>query len=307
MTYVNHPDKHPGIRPEDPNGLLDTMHPPQEIDGLYYRTDFLSDETTVNRLITNPSTCQLKDYQAWVEIGWKTPQGTTVAVERFGDKLLEEQQELLEALKELENSEDPEGAKSKVISELGDVLWTAVAIGSNSSADLDAGMKRLIYDYVMGTRQFEDRQDVEPTWRPIAAHIATAWNQLSLGQIDNLMNADFVPQPSPAMNLYEPGDDEDTPLEKANLMYFEVMALKAQAQTQYDNERSYQTESSYSRMGVNISESLSRVVLSVAYIAHSAVDASLSDVASRNVSKIMKRIEHGRIDKSDGFRIDELK
>lgn len=96
--------------------------------GLHYR-DAIPDEALLLERAMD-GTLDLKDYQQWVEAGWKTPFGTQESADRLLDKLQEELVELIKAHKEHQDAPG-EATREHLAEEAGDVMWVLTAIASN--------------------------------------------------------------------------------------------------------------------------------------------------------------------------------
>jgi len=96
--------------------------------GLYYR-DTIPDETKLlERAIDG--TLDFRDYQQWVEAGWKTPFCTLESANRLSEKLQEELIELIGAHKEYQDTPN-DATGEHLAEEAGDVMWVLTAIASN--------------------------------------------------------------------------------------------------------------------------------------------------------------------------------
>ena len=114
--------------------LGDPYCPPRNSDetwienGLHYRNT-IPDEAEL-LLATQSGALDLRDYQQWVEFGWKTPIGSLESSARLAKKMNEEMSELM--LAQLEHEQSPSEITSEhVLEEAGDVAWVLTAIASN--------------------------------------------------------------------------------------------------------------------------------------------------------------------------------
>lgn len=74
----------------------------------------------------------LSDYERWASTQWIHPRGTIDAQHHAREKLGEETKELIEAIMN--------GSPTDIISEAGDVLWTASATASNADITISEGL-----------------------------------------------------------------------------------------------------------------------------------------------------------------------
>ena len=257
----------------------------------------------------------LEDYQYWAEGSWKTRHGTYDSAARFGGKLEEEFQEVVDAYKNFineppQNSQEKQRLGKEFLSELGDVLWCMSALGSNGGAKINAGLQIYLYKYTVGTQVINGQKLLPPKWREEAADLSTKWERITPENIDDLLAAGFEPRISPEMNLYE--DDYPEPPDIAG-KFIEIAALIQAAQTETDvqyGRRNVEGEAGNMLIGqsffearsVVLSEICAATVLEVAYIARHELSASLLDVLQHNVQKLSSRIKDSKIDKSDGTR-----
>lgn len=267
-----------------------------ECDGLYN----LSPERELSAISS------VTDYQYWVESNWKKPHGTFEAVKRFYSKLSEEIDELFEA--DYEFNEDGCDTKAiELLSELGDVLWCATALASNSSADIDKGIKECLYHYTVGVTNYVDGEESELSWRDNSAEISTIRKNVDFADIDNLMSNGFEPLISRAMNLFDEYPEMDI-YEHIDLIKMHSMVIKSIASQQYNygEDDVFVSSRTYDVMSDDIGIATAEVLLNVAYIAKNRLGLALGDVVNKNIDKTSKRAELGLIDKSDGERPDDL-
>jgi NTP pyrophosphatase (non-canonical NTP hydrolase) len=132
-TFINKGDI--GYKPFGPQPIhiISNAGPianPVEKDGLFY-----NQPERRHALIET-----VTDYQEWAEEGWKQQHGTYEAAKRFLAKLQEEVGEVETAyISFITNGSMPDSKEgSEFLSELGDVLWCATALASNSSSDIDS-------------------------------------------------------------------------------------------------------------------------------------------------------------------------
>jgi hypothetical protein len=84
--------------------------------------------TTPENQLPTPEFNHIADYEAWAAQHWLNTPGSIEAQLHAREKLDEEVHELIEALST--------GTPDEIISEAGDVLWTATAAGSNAGISL---------------------------------------------------------------------------------------------------------------------------------------------------------------------------
>jgi NTP pyrophosphatase (non-canonical NTP hydrolase) len=272
-----------------------------ERDGLFY----LAAERSHGEVNT------LTDYQEWCEAGWKQQHGTYAAASRFIDKLVEEVGEMKGAREAFRDAgKDRDGAEAvELLSELGDVLWCTTALASNSSADIDAGLKMRLADYTDGVNDYSAGIGAQPaSWRMDAALAAHAFSDLSFDAITDLVRKRFEPLATPVMNIY---DDEPqfSITGHIELVMMNAYGMKGLVDQQYgygEADRAYVMLHLYDTKATDIATMAAEVYLNVAYIAHYELGLTLSDVVKKNIEKIERRIQAGRVDKSDGTRDTQL-
>ncbi len=303
-TFINKGSK--GYRPFGPNqsnlysnsgAEADSV----EVDDLFYLYP--------ERQITDITT--ITDYQEWAEIGWKTKHGTYDAAGRFAGKLMEESGELHEADETFVHSgNNPESHEaSELLSELGDVLWCATALASNSSADIDAALKRRLYEYTMGVAFYDQDQMIETIpWRDTSTQLATKQSDITISDISDLIAQGFEPLASPARNV--DFDEPDlNPDEHIELIIFDSVTVRSCVDQQYtrgETANEIHMGGSYDGKAENIATIVAEIYLNVAYVASKRLGVTLDDVVVKNMAKINARIKANRIDKSDGARDLEL-
>jgi len=299
-TFINKGQEgyHPFVT-QEPHILsnLGRVAATSEVNSLFY----LNPE----RVLKNVKT--ISDYQEWAESGWKKPQGTYEAATRFIGKLFEEVDELKQADEIFINNDDKQNEPAyahELLSELGDVLWCATALASNSSADIDSAIKKRMYDYLMGLNFEIDGVRVTVPWRGLHGKIATSDSNIELSEISEVIFMGFEPQPSTAMNL----DYEDSELEifqHLDLLSCFSFALRSAIEQQYnygETENIYIMPDLYDGRAYIVASLVSEVYLNIAYIANKRLGLSLADVIDVNMAKINARIESQRVDKTDGKR-----
>ncbi|MCL2444848.1 hypothetical protein FWD07_01855 [Candidatus Saccharibacteria bacterium] len=313
--YSNKPNL--GIGPQDPYAFSSRTGEPSEkpSNSSFYKLS--------NRPETDPSQIHtLTDYQNFVNSDWKTQHGTYDSVNRFGEKLLEETDELYEAYESTAEDRDRE-----LLSELGDVAFCAVALMSNSSADIDDGIKLRAYRYIRGVRDKDSNHPQEiPGWYPHTASIAIDPAPTTISDIDRLMDGlppevdfdlefhslptlDFEPLLSPARNIYSddpPDADVDQHLRHISLASKNLISA-AQQQYRYGGDDEGLTHlKPYDYYRDNIGEMAAYLMLEIAYFAKVSLSKTLRNVIDKNVEKITGRVAANLVDKSDGNRSAEL-
>lgn len=269
-------------------------------DGLYY----------ICRVEKETPGLTISSYQEWVEGGWKQKHGTFEAAERFGGKLNEEAREAFDAFELLpkkQTVEDSTKEADDLKSELGDVLWCATALASNSTADIDAGIKDIAYKYMRGVVIRTDGLYALPVWRDGVKEICTYPFNLTPEMIDHLIDSGFEPLGSMSRNLHDDDDEDYSISEHMIIIMGEAGALNNRAQWQYNyNDDNYTSPVTYDEHAIFIREVCADLYLQVAYIAKQVLGVGLGDIMRKNMEKIDARISANRIDKSDGVRTADL-
>jgi len=286
--------------------------------GLYARQDLDPDflPTTEARLIRSPGEVGLYDWQLWGQDSWKELHGTFQAADRFRKKLQEEYGELVAEIVGDEQSRD------KILSEVGDVGWCALALASNGSANIDHGVKNYLYEAVMGIRWIDHQgQYQDPVWRPRAAELCTTNNrQLTAADIDGLVAEGFVAEASNAMNIFDIPDedfDEDPRADHyVRAMIGDIIVLASLAEQQYgfgDREiascgepHGWVGQMSYQALSKEVQVLSAKILFQLALVARKSCGGSLTEAIQINTAKIKSRVEENLIDKTDGERPDEL-
>lgn len=88
--------------------------------------------TPENTPLSTDNFTSLSDYEHWASTHWVHPNGTLQAQHHAREKLGEETEELIESILH--------GSPADIISEAGDVLWTACASGSNADITISEGL-----------------------------------------------------------------------------------------------------------------------------------------------------------------------
>lgn len=318
MAFHNSNNGFKGFPPHDEAviGYASGYTVPRERDGLFYRSDLPIDYDELGkRLIEYPYEASIQDYQYWTEAGWKTPQGSYDSVDRLANKIVEEQSELAKAMYEADRANDDNLplAREHILEEAGDVLWVTTSLASIANADIDSGLKNLLFEYVMGVQHFKDGQVIEPKWRKKVANLATKYHQLTVSDLERLVGEGFEPLPSPVINVFDPEEDfEDVDKHMVTVLGLahEVRNLVQQqfggdAEARAEGDITYQLPTAFRERARLIGRSAARMYLELAFIAERATNRGLSDMVSMNVAKITERIATGTVDKADGERPPE--
>lgn len=303
MIEHNSPKGYKGVTPNSETILF---HPafhatPEQRDGLFYRNDLQIDiQEATERLLGG--TGLIQDYQYWADQAWKKAHGTYEAVERFGDKLYEEHEEFANELRPLTYGDTVDS--EKLISEAGDVLWCTTALASCATADLDAAFKILLFRYIRGVQHVAPDGDyVEPPWRTTAAALATKYEQLTMADIDLLMKAGFEPLFSPVMNIFDPEDDEDSPIDHLLTSLALCAALRNETEAQYGwDGDSLVLPGAFKEKSHLVGELAAGLFLEVSWITRKVSSVGLGQILGANVLKVNSRVATQTVDKSDGKR-----
>lgn len=296
-----------------------------------------------NGEVDRQNVATLNDYQNFVNKDWKRQHGTYESAKRFCDGLDGEYKELVweyvknyvpreldfdmfskasfVGISQFVNSsfeafdrEFSEDEKREIISESGDVMFYSVATMSNSSADLDIGMKSVLGRHLDGVRIFSEEQTTSPLYRGAQLDIAHSTLPISIQQIDELIDKGFEPLllfANQSMNI----DPDDGPefglashfqflLEKTN-----VLQKLAHYQYQHWPEGEPMEPEHikpYDSFIGDISEISADILLELGYVIKHTTGHSLQDIVEKNIEKITGRVIANRIDKSDGERTPDL-
>ena len=263
-----------------------------------------------SRVIEPEAITTVGEYQQWSSQDWKKPHGTYKAAQRFSAKLIEETGELREAFRAYHSAtaDDKSTLAAEAISEMGDVIWCAAALAANSSADIDSGLKLRLYDHTMGTRVWSNGTSMTPPWHEQSRNLSTKPTEVTLDDLQQLINADFEPTPSPAINL-----DDDEPFlglfEHVDALQYYAVTLRSLADQQYaygEQESTIVMPELYDRIAKDIGIVAAIVFLEAAYIIHHAFGKDLQAVIAKNTAKITGRVQGGYVDKTDGERPTDL-
>ncbi len=297
--YINKgPEGYHPFAPQHPNILSHVHNVAQPVDkeGLFY----LSSERVTDEVLS------ITDYQEWCEVGWKQQHGTYEAATRFIDKLIEETGEMRQALDEFRQSGSNQQSEqaSELLSELGDVLWCTTALASNSSADIDTGLKNRLSEYASGVVDYSGGRAAPMIWRDTAGSLSHKFTDITTTDIDRLIEETFEPLPSPVINLW---DDEPhiSTRKHTDLIFMNALAIRNAVSQQYaygELDESLIMPSIYDKHADDISTEAAEIFLNVAYIAKHELGVDVEEVIKKNIAKINSRIQAGRVDKTDGQR-----
>lgn len=315
MVRFNNPRGHNGIIPSEGN-IIGGVEPPTEIisdeSGLFYRANLdLDIDSIVERIENIDPTVTITDYQYWAEGAWKTQHGTYDSVERFMYKLDEEHLEVIDAVGKIENRW-LQGDSHSAENELGDLLWCLSALASNGAADVDIGLKKRLYKYVVGTQWIVENEPIPPPWRSEAANLAVKYDQITINEVDQLIEGGFEPNYSPVMNIIDPGDDFIEP--KDHLLNLGGVILSSQfiARRQYGrNEDSTSEEiaqtmvlrEKFNDLAFDLAETVATGLLEIAFLSNRAANTTLANVVQQNVRKVNERVKLNKVDKDDSPRV----
>lgn len=323
MTYINERANYPApINPVEPTISWGPGHNRVRANeqGLYSRHDitpeFLSD--VEESLKTDPASVGLYDWQLYGQGSWKKQHGTYAAVERFVTKLHEEYKELIKEVPKQTSGVDISDLKNRIAHETGDTAWCSNALASNSSANLDHGVKNFLYEAVMGIRLIDEYGNYSlPSWHVRAGQLATTVDrQLTLGDIDQLVTEGFVAEPSNRLNLfYIPGEDWDedpSAYEYVRGMKYDVFALEGLVRRQYGYGETEMSEcgdyhgwvgqASYDTLANEIRLQAAKILFQLALVIRKSCGGMLAEAASANAAKLKIRVVAGLLDREDGVR-----
>jgi NTP pyrophosphatase (non-canonical NTP hydrolase) len=294
--YFNKPNY--GVGPEDPYAFSrHPYEPSQEYGGFY--------NISARERVDVDNITSLSDYQNFVNENWKSQHGTYDSTARFGEKLEEECDELLKAY---ESASDTR--KKDIISELGDVAFCAVALASNSSADLDRSTKIRLFQYIHGVKAVDsDHPDQEPVWRDNAANLSTKSGPIEISDIDQLIEDGFEPLHSPIMNVWENDAPQFDERQHLGSIAYRAMCAISGAKQQYKyggDDENLSRFKNYDYYTDDIGEMTADIMLEIAYLAKTSLAKTLNDMLQKNIQKITKRTTAGLIDKADGQRSEDL-
>jgi len=288
------------FRPQDPSLLAyrGEVVEPVEQDGLFYRRP-----DTAELPITT-----IQDYQAWTERGWKKEHGTYAASERFIGKMEEESLEMMQALVDYTEHPDDEH-RTAALSELGDVLWCATALASNSGCSINDAIANRMYEYAVGIR-YMDARGYDGPWRMQARLMATEQTPTTIVAIDELIMNDFEPTASPRMNIDPPSYGADMSRGQhafyvASIGVFLRTAINYQYQPNEAIEMGIRPKPFDFLTDEGVAPLVADAYLNIAYLAQKCVAGTLQEVIDLNKQKIDSRITEGLIDKTDGLRAFE--
>jgi NTP pyrophosphatase (non-canonical NTP hydrolase) len=234
----------------------------------------------------------LDTYQGWVELNWKCRHGSVESFERFEAGLLGEIIELNQELgpvglegvfSDWKSKDKLERVDEGATSELGDVWWYGSALLTNAGISLEACVREYLHD----------------KWQPVE------WGErFTFGQLQQR-----VEQRTPHPFLRRSVSDlflEDIAEERAIARDLFDSGYTMSAILSRVFNRDIVTTDPQHFLRVNNIEAVGGLFLAYgAYHASETLNSSLANVAARNIHKISRRVEAGRIDKQDGQRMVE--
>ena len=194
-----------------------------------------------------------------------------------------------------------------VVLEAGDVIWCAAALSSNAGADIDAGMRTVLFEYLRGTQHIRNMTAEKPRWRDAAALLAVKYEQLSFGDLDMLIRAGFEPLSSPLMNIYDPDVDEftiDGHITMGVVLIHAMSNLHLQQYAYGDNLDGDPSPTvmpeKFKELGLHIAKYASSTLLETLFIVNRLLpDVTMAEIVKKNIDKISTRVKTGSVDKSD--------
>ncbi len=230
----------------------------------------------------------ITDYQNWVELDWKRPHGTHEAHTRFREGLIGEHIELAEEIVQLGATLDgSRGADvDATVSELGDVVWYAVALASNVGVSAEHAI----------------RSHMHRQWIQI-----TPEDRITFVRLDYLAASDQLPVLDSPRDFVHPdfyaemAEGEEI---LSDLYYRAAMIAIAAEQIFGDNDPdTYVTDGAVWKKNREVVEPALGLLLSAAAVhSHRVLNTPLTEVIRKNIQKIGARVETGTIDRSDGRR-----
>jgi len=269
----------------------------EDANGLYYRSRIapqLSQEVDDCLAGTADfSDLSLDADQSWNEGAWKEPHASLAAFLRFSRKFREEVVELVDAFAEYNGT----GDARHFIEEVGDVKWVVTALASNSGIVVSDAIKSRLFEYVAGTRQFDEGHHLSyPQWHTFAGSLAVKQGPLVVGDIDNLIHHGFVPQPSPIMNIEADERLSPTGIFR-DLLFYRYVLLAAEERYKEDGFHVAPVYPNQSEPGRPTAD----MYLQLAAMAN-FVGSSFAEAIGGNSRKMTERIAINAIDKTDPNR-----
>jgi hypothetical protein len=242
-------------------------------------------------------------YQNFTEKNWKKPHGEYESSVRFGDKLDEEVGELHEAF-----YSEAESREKDILSEMGDVAFCAIALASNSASDLNNCLMKRLYRYTVGVADISHGEPKSPSWHERSALLSTKFAPITISDIDGLIDQNFEPLASTAMNIDPDDGREYSDSDHLNLIRMKALSAVSLADQQYryGEEDVSSHLKHFDTYSDDIGELAADIILEIAYLAKNALGRNLHSVLRKNVEKIGGRVTANRIDKTDGSRDQNL-
>lgn len=123
-------------------------------DGLYdWRHAEERREQFAGKIALDPSSITLEEFQTWCIGNWKKPQGSHDSAIRFGNKIVEESEELGVAFRDhvyRKPDQQQDIARKEIVSELGDTLFCINALAANSTCPMDDAAQDYLLRMGMG-------------------------------------------------------------------------------------------------------------------------------------------------------------
>lgn len=232
-------------------------------------------------------------YQAWCELNWKTPHGTTASIERATTKLKEEIIELAEEISMPEHKY----LVQKIEAELGDVLWCATAISSDLRINVKHGLMMLMTRYGHNIRKFEDGST--PAWVKRAQALAFD-NTLTTACVDSVIDEGYQSEEAAVMLI-----DDNHMITNAEIndamahLDINTKMLISIAMTNYEDDI-YQTGEVY--RAETVEYLIARIYMDIAFLAKHTAESSLRSVSIKNIQKLSLRVDNNQVDKTDSPR-----
>ena len=206
----------------------------------------------------------LDDYESWVANDWLYPLGSNEAQRHTRAKLEEEVVELADAF--------VGGSRDEIISEMGDVLWTAEAVAMNEGFMLEGAVR---YS-VRGEGMPADTLTLE-TIDNVARTTDVAWDVPVIKALYGLSDSEVQAG-------IETGDDRIVRLVLSSLG--NELGKSARIVRVLPDP-----EDGWTRLHeVRAAEALGQIVLLVSYLAQSRCDSTLAEVMTANHDKLAARL-----------------
>ena len=258
----------------------------------------------------------LRRWQQWSQDAWKVRHGTPEASLRFVAKLYEEYDELGQEIHEVIRDGSVSAAqRQKIVSESGDILWCLSAVASNVDISIEESYREYLRDCSNGTRILVDGAFVAPSWRETAMAQVVTGRLLTDKDVDRFLAADYVPQPSPDMNLdpedFEPQFPRDI---MQDWILYRVLPYGLENLSHYYyqvNEDGTQREEAvpYTALdnAANTRRLIAETMIRTLHAAKVLTGATTGEIMRENYHKITGRVMANLVDKTDGERPSELR